>query len=99
MINNNLVIDTFYQIATILKIELDANVEITDSLNVDYRGRIFESQFGQIKKHSIEINKAVIKDEEELIEVICHELAHIKQMRHCKSHTQLTNDYIKMVNK
>jgi len=36
---------------------------------------------------------------EELIETICHEFAHIKYFEHGKAHTDLTQNYIVIINK
>lgn len=92
---NNQIIDTYYQIITILKIKnAEENLIISNLKDVNYIGTCTKAEFKGTVKYQIELNKAFINNEEELIDVICHELAHMKYIGHPKTHTLLTKKYI-----
>lgn len=88
-------VDATYMLAMIQGYGPLHNVKVVHKPNADHYGRHYGVPYGG--GHMIDINMGNIPDEETLIYVIAHEVAHMKFTTHCRSHERLTRSMIATV--
>jgi len=88
MINDkNYITDMFFMICDTVEIEGLSLKIINDK--TEYMGRF--NKLTNVVEINIEYHETV----RELHDTICHEIAHYTKLRHCKTHTDLTEKYVK----
>jgi predicted metal-dependent hydrolase len=87
------IIDTIEMMA--FELNKDIRTIIIDDKKEENCGYYFP---GFKDSHAIVINMAYNLNDEELIDTIAHELAHIKYHNHCKGHRVLTKEYANRIN-
>ena len=85
----------YNEVIEILEIKDEIKFEVA---NLDFYkalGICYTTEFKGMKKSVIKISPDC--PESELLDTICHEIAHIKYINHNKSHRNLTKEYFKKV--